>query len=256
MSASPGSSGAPVTSVAAAIARMEQIDRSLPAADGVACFNRMYLEVTQTVEERIGQGFFADPAFMTHLDVVFANLYFAAVAAMAGPSSGVPAAWAPLVEARSTPGIFPIQFALAGMNAHINHDLPAALVRTCTDLATAPEDGSHNSDYQKVDALLDAAEQSIRQSFESSVVLATDRRAQVVLDLVCNWSMNTARDVAWDLAVALWRCRDVALWRICSWVGMPGPWRWPAVVCWLRPEDLLPDVERGATPPVVDRLEP
>jgi hypothetical protein len=37
---------APVASVADAIARMEAIDASLPAADGVACFNRMYLAVT------------------------------------------------------------------------------------------------------------------------------------------------------------------------------------------------------------------
>jgi hypothetical protein len=96
------------------------------------------------------------------------------------------------------------------MNAHINHDLPAALVRTCTDLKTAPDEGSHHDDYQKVDALLDAAEQSVRQSFESSVVLATDRHAQAVLDVVCNWSMNSARDVTWDTALALWRCRGIA----------------------------------------------
>jgi hypothetical protein len=96
------------------------------------------------------------------------------------------------------------------MNAHINHDLPIALVQTCTDLGTAPDQGTHHEDYQKVDGLLDAAEQSIRQSFESSVALQADRRAQVVLDLVANWSINAARDVAWDTAVALWRCRDVA----------------------------------------------
>jgi hypothetical protein len=200
----------PVSSVADAITRMQDIDSALPPNDGVACFNRMYLDVTQQVEDRIKSGFFADPAFMQHLDVVFANLYFAAVDASTGPLGGVPPAWQPLVESRARPGIFAIQFALAGMNAHINHDLPAALVRTCTDLKTAPDEGSHHDDYQKVDALLDAAEQSVRQSFESSVVLATDRHAQAVLDVVCNWSMNSARDVAWDTALALWRCRGIA----------------------------------------------
>ena len=34
---------APVTSVAGAITRMEAIATALPAADGLACFNRMYL---------------------------------------------------------------------------------------------------------------------------------------------------------------------------------------------------------------------
>ena len=33
---------------------------------------------------------------------------------------------------------------------------------------------------------------------------------QTVPDLVSNWSINSARDVAWDTAVGLWRCRDVA----------------------------------------------
>lgn len=33
---------APVVSVAGAIARMEAIAAALPAADGLACFNRMY----------------------------------------------------------------------------------------------------------------------------------------------------------------------------------------------------------------------
>ena len=43
----------PVTSVAGAIARMEAIGASLPAGDGLACFNRMYLEVTRQVDSRL-----------------------------------------------------------------------------------------------------------------------------------------------------------------------------------------------------------
>jgi hypothetical protein len=58
---------APVVSVAGAIARMEAIGAALPAADGLACFNRMYLDVTRQVNSQLGQGFFADPAFMTQL---------------------------------------------------------------------------------------------------------------------------------------------------------------------------------------------
>ncbi|MGO9197015.1 MAG: DUF5995 family protein [Acidimicrobiales bacterium] len=202
--------GPTATSIDDVIARMRQIDSALPSADGVACFNRMYLEVTGQVKDRMTQGFFSDPAFMERLDVVFANIYFGAVDAAAASSAAVPAAWQPLFEARSNTAIYPIQFALAGMNAHINHDLPIAMVQTCTDLGTAPDEGTHHDDYQKVDALLDAAEQSVRQSFESSGVLQVDRRAQAVLDLVANWSINSARDVAWDTSVALWRCRSVA----------------------------------------------
>jgi hypothetical protein len=193
-----------------AIVRMQQIAAALPAADGLACFNRVYLDVTQQVENEVTAGFFADAAFLERLDVVFANLYFAAVDAAGSDPATWPAAWAPLLESRTNAGIYPIQFALAGMNAHINHDLPIAVVQTCTDLGTAPEAGSHHDDYQKVDSLLDAAEESLRQSFESGAVRDADERAEAVLNLVCNWSINSARDVAWDTALGLWAARGIS----------------------------------------------
>jgi len=199
----------PVASIAEAIEQMREIEAALVPTDGVACFNRMYLEVTQQVSEHLAQGLFADPQFMSCLDVVFANLYFAAVNA-AGSGTPVPAAWEPLFASRATAGIYDIQFALAGMNAHINYDLPLALVQACKQLDTAPDDGTHHDDYQKVDSLLDAEEQSVRQSFESGAALNADRSVEPVLDLVDNWSINSARDVAWDTAAALWRCRDIA----------------------------------------------
>jgi hypothetical protein len=187
---------------------MNGIAQVLPATDGVACFNRMYLEVTQSVQQEVGQGSFADPDFISHLDVVFANFYFAAVDSLSGPVSAMPPAWQPLLEARGNPGIESIQFALAGMNAHINHDLPLALVTACADLDTAPDSGSHRADYHKVDALLDAAEQEVRESFEPPDVKTVDEHVARVLDLVANWSITAARDVAWDTALALWDLRD------------------------------------------------
>jgi Family of unknown function (DUF5995) len=198
---------APVVSVAGAIARMEAIGAALPAADGLACFNGMYLDVTRQVDSRLGQGFFADPAFMARLDVTFANLYFGAADA-AGTPAAVPLAWRPLVEQRAVAGIEPVQFALAGMNAHINHDLPLAMVSTCTALATAPDAEPHSADYQKAGQLLDAAEQSVRQSFESAAELAVDRHLDAVASLIANWTINSARDLAWNNCLLLWTVRD------------------------------------------------
>ena len=40
-------------------------------------------------------------------------------------------------------------------------------------------------------------------------MLDADRHAQSVLDLVGNWSINSARDVAWDTSLALWQCRNI-----------------------------------------------
>jgi hypothetical protein len=112
------------------------------------------------------------------------------------------------VEQRANTGIEPIQFALAGMNAHINHDLPLALVATCTALATSPDTGAHYADYQKVDQLLDAAEQSVRESFESAPELAVDHHLSAVNNLVASWTINSARDLAWNNCLLLWAVRD------------------------------------------------
>jgi hypothetical protein len=197
----------PLSTVAEVIAHMEAIETALSAADGLACFNRMYLEVTRQVNSELGQSFYADPAFMTHLDVAFASLYFGAADAAANPATA-PLAWRPLMEQRANKGIEPIQFALAGMNAHINHDLPLAVVSTCAALGTSPDAGEHFADYQKVDQLLDAAEQSIRQSFESAPELAADRHLSAVSNLIANWTINSARDLAWNNCLLLWTVRD------------------------------------------------
>jgi hypothetical protein len=195
------------STVDGAIAVMEQIDRSMPTRDGLACFNRMYLGVTRQVSARIEQGFFHNAEFMSALEVVFANSYFDAVNAMVASPDAIPTVWRPLFQARSRPDIYSIQFALAGMNAHINHDLPMALVRACTQLNTAPESGTNHRDYQRVNALLDAAEMSVRHIFESREVEKADRSVQTVLDLVDNWSITAARNMAWSTGLALWRCR-------------------------------------------------
>ena len=87
------------------IGRMQAIDAALPAADGLACFNRVYLDVTQQVQAQITQGSFSDPDFLTRLDVVFANFYFDAVNAVRGTARQLPAAWAPLLETRGTTAV-------------------------------------------------------------------------------------------------------------------------------------------------------
>ncbi|MEO9139934.1 MAG: DUF5995 family protein [Jatrophihabitans sp.] len=198
---------APATTFDDVIGRLKTIEAALPASDGVACFNRMYLEVTLGVHEQVQRGTYGDPNWVSMLDVVFANYYFAAIDSLSGPPSDQPTAWRPLLAARDNRGIEPIQFALAGMNVHINHDLPLAVVETCSALSTAPAVSPHRDDYQKIDKLLDAAEQSVRESFEPPDIRLADHHVASVTNLICNWSLNEARDIAWDTALAIWAVR-------------------------------------------------
>jgi hypothetical protein len=62
---------------------MEAIAAPLAEADGVARFNELYLAVTRAVEREAGSEVYEDPVFISRLDVVFDDLYFAAIDANA-----------------------------------------------------------------------------------------------------------------------------------------------------------------------------
>ncbi len=192
--------------VADVIARMRAIAAEVPAGDGVGVFDRMYLRVTEMVQDRLTTGgVFSDDAFMADLDVRFAQLFFAAYDA----TGDVPRAWAPLFEARARPGVLPIQFALAGANAHIEHDLPLAVVTTCTAHGRTPTSAGVHEDYDKVNELLADVEAEIRRSFLTAVEQDVDEHLGPVAHLVTSWDIEKARDAAWVNVQTLWELQRV-----------------------------------------------
>jgi len=198
-----------VGSFAELLERMTAIDQALPATDGVACFNRMYRLVIESIQNHVAAGFFGDPAWMGRLDIVFANLYLSA--ALGGSAAAdTPRAWAVLVDSRADPRVMPLQFALAGMNAHINHDLPIAVVATSADLSTSPDAGSHHADFERVNSVLAAAEPIIRKSFSDALLNAADRAVPGLQDVGANFSMVRARATAWANAETLWALQRVS----------------------------------------------
>jgi hypothetical protein len=189
---------------------MTAIDQALPLADGVSCFNKLYLEVTKNVLAGVGQATFADPPFLTALDVAFANLYFAALSAFEGGSPDTPRAWLPLFETRSSRTVAPIQFALAGMNAHINRDLPVALVDTFLAIGVAPrEDSAQHGDFERVNALLATTEKEVKDLYFDKLALEIDAEFHGVDDLVAIWSVAAAREAAWTNGEVMWHLRSI-----------------------------------------------
>ncbi|MFC7597140.1 DUF5995 family protein [Terrabacter sp. GCM10028922] len=184
--------------------RMRAVGDTLPDGDGVRAFHEMYVRVTELVRDRVVEGHFSDPRFMIRLDVVFAGLYLEAVAAPR-PAH----AWSPVLDSRRTPGILSIQFALAGMNAHINHDLPVALVRACRQLGTDLDAPGVEADYRRITGILESVQEQVRRSFFDGVHLELDRWAAPVSNLVASWSIGRAREAAWTNARVLWELDGV-----------------------------------------------
>jgi hypothetical protein len=199
-----------VSSIDELPARLAAITSVLPPADGLACFNRMYQLVTESVRQHVGAGFFADPDWMAHLDVAFGNLYLDAVRASVEQAARVPRAWAALLERRADARVTPLQFALAGMNAHINRDLPVAVVSTCAALNTSPHDGAHHADFERINTVLAQIEPAIRRSLSGAVLQSADRAVPGVQDVVANFDMLKARETAWANAETLWALQRIS----------------------------------------------
>ncbi|NMM22146.1 MAG: hypothetical protein HHJ11_01375 [Phycicoccus sp.] len=199
-----GATGASLKDV---VTRLRAINDALPSDDGAAVFNRMYLTVTEQVAAALtGAQVFRNPAFMEHLDATFAALWFETYDA---PGDAVPNAWAPLFEHRHNRSLLPIQFALAGMNSHIGHDLPVAVVRTCRELSASPDDAGVREDYEAVNDLLAACESEVRRSFLNDVGQVVNEQVGPVVHLISSWNIDKAREVAWVNAEALWTMRSI-----------------------------------------------
>jgi hypothetical protein len=202
----------PVQTIAAAIEVMTAIDRTLPDGDGLKWFNRLYLRVTERVLAAVTTETFADQAFMAALDVLFANLYFAAVAGADRGADQAPPAWRPLLRARVDRRLVRLQFALAGMNAHINRDLPVGIVRAFERLGGDPSHApARRRDFDGINAILERVEGEVKSEFSVGLVGAVDVLAGRIDDVAAMWKVGAARSAAWTNAEVLWRLRDVPL---------------------------------------------
>ena len=201
----------PPASVGDVLTTMRSIDVLTVDDDGLKWFNWLYWQVTEAVETRIQAGGFTDPAFLAELDVLFAGLYFSALRnSLAGQP--LPECWEILFSQRSDIRLARIQCAMAGINAHINHDLPLAIVATCRAAGVTPQHGtSQYNDYTNLNTNLDALIESAKQTL--NVRLPGDALPPVthIEDTVAAWSLSAARESAWNNSEILWHLSGQAL---------------------------------------------
>ena len=213
------------------VERMQAFGTAWPAGDGVAVFNRVYLAVTEEIVRHVEGGRFPDRKAAITLDVLFARRYLSAVDA---DTEGLrpPACWRPLFQYRRHPGVRPVQFALAGINAHIGHDLALAVVDTCHALGCEPADVE--GEFDRVGDILVLLEERIREDLMPGPDLL--EIADPLTHLVGAWSLERARDGAWSAARLLWGLRELPdladefTERLDAGVGLVGrclltPWR-------------------------------
>ncbi len=180
---------------------MQAINDAAPPGDGLAEFNKLYTVITCTVRDWLDDGQFADARFLDRLDVAFANRYFEALRNWGTREGEVPRVWRALLERRSDPRVAPIQFAVAGVNAHINYDLAAALVRTCEEIEAPLGHGDQLRDYLLINDIFELKYKILRDEFTDGLVDAIDEGLVArAVDFLNNFVVEKARDEAWESA--------------------------------------------------------
>jgi len=195
--------------VSEVLATMQTLDAIMADEDGLKWFNWLYMQVTMAVEQRVAGRSFHDPAWLAELDVQFARLYFDA---LANWIQGRPAAgcWTVLFMSRRDAAVARIQFAMAGINAHINHDLPLAIDATCDATHTQPEhDSAQYQDYTGInntlDGLVDLAKQTLMVRLPGDALPPVSH----LEDTMAAWNVAAAREAAWVNAEVLWSLRGM-----------------------------------------------
>ncbi len=190
--------------VDAVLTRMRAVSAELPEADGVAVFNRVYLSVTRELARRVADGYFQHPHRTAELGAAFALRYLTAVEADANDRRA-PACWRPLFRLRHHRGVRPLQFALAGINAHVGHDLALAVVDTCHLLGVEPS--AVETDFERVGDVLEMIEEEVREQLMPGPDLL--ELADPLTHLIGSWSLERARGAAWSAARLLWGLRQL-----------------------------------------------
>ncbi len=198
-----------LATIAAVLRAMQaRLDDLPPEHESCRAFLETYLRTTSAVADAISEGAFEDPTWVEAWDVAFAGLYLAALDAVLAGGTAVPRPWR---LASDAPASLPaLRRVLLGINAHVNYDLPQALLAVITDEEFADPAllESRRRDHERIDAVLSgrvAAED--RQLSAVSRRSLLDRALRPLNRLGSRRLLREARHKVWHNTVELQRAR-------------------------------------------------
>jgi len=191
------------------IARMAALLGPLQAAgDQRQYFHATYQRTTIAVADELKRGGFTDTEWVEQWDVAFADLYLDALqTALAGEEPTRP--WA--IAFGAPAGLPALRHVLLGMNAHINYDLPQALLAVITDeqfddpVLLARREADHRAIDNVLASRVAAEDDELTSASGPSTLL--DRLLRPLNRLGTQRFLREARQKVWANAIALSRAR-------------------------------------------------
>jgi Family of unknown function (DUF5995) len=138
------------------LARLEATYAPLLAhGDEKRHFHGLYLRNTQAVKAEIDRDGFLDAEWVERWDVAFANRYLDALEEWEQTGTS-PGPWQLAFESARDPAIPPLRHQLIGLNAHLNFDLPQAVLAmmTCEDWADPALVARRHTDFAQIDRIV------------------------------------------------------------------------------------------------------
>ena len=144
----------PATITAVLAAMVTRLDTLPSAAESRREFLRTYRRTTAAVAAAVEAGVFEDARWVEAWDVAFAGLYLTALDADLHGTGGVPRPWRRAFDAPAS--LHPLQHVLLGINAHVNYDLPQALLAVISDddFADPVLLARRRRDHERIDGVL------------------------------------------------------------------------------------------------------
>jgi hypothetical protein len=186
----------------------DRLDDLTPGQAYLREFLGTYQRTTLAVGRAVDAGDFEDPEWVERWDVAFAELYLVALDAHLG--GGTPSRpWRLAFDA--PPDLPALRHVLLGINAHVNYDLPQALLAVISDddFASSSLMDARRRDHERIDGVL--AGRVAAEDAELSVHgrTLTDRLLQPLNRLSSKRFLREARMKVWHNTVELQQARVI-----------------------------------------------
>jgi Family of unknown function (DUF5995) len=201
----------PTSPIAGVLAEMERSLGRLPdRLRHHAAFLTTYHRTTRAVGKAIANGTFEDPRWVERWDVVFADLYLDALSAELGRGGRVSRPWQLAFSAPAD--LPPLRHVLLGLNAHVNYDLPQALLAVIgtEEFADSRLLDRRRRDHERLDTVLASRVRAEDQQLNVGGRAFADRLLAPINRAAAKTFLREGRQKVWQNAVELNTARMVS----------------------------------------------